>query len=154
MNIKTIALTSILLLIPLWSLFSQSNEELDRFFAQEKADLATTVWLVYLSAGTLPEEAMPQDGIDKLKESEHIKWIKNIENDRAVTFREFAYLVMDQMELPGGLMYKIFKTPRYAVRELVYRRWIPGDPKPNAQLTPWEVSSSISQILAWKEGHE
>ncbi len=151
MNKKSILLIAIIFFIPLMSAFSQSNEELDRFLGQDKADLATTVWLVYLSAELLPQDATPQDAIDKLNNSEQGKRFKNLQSTRPIKYKEFAYLVMEAHKLPGGLFYSIFRAPRYAARELPYRRWMPGDPNPGSELTPWDVTTSISEILVWKE---
>ncbi|MBI9097191.1 MAG: hypothetical protein JEY91_01875 [Spirochaetaceae bacterium] len=146
-----ILIMSLLLLTPLMSLFSQSNEELDRFLNQPTADLASAVWLVYLSSGTLPYEATPEEAMDYLMESDNRSRFAGKSGDTPITYREFALIAMDEHDLPGGLMYRIFRSPRYAAKEMTYRRWMPGKPKGGTELTPWDVTTSLSQILSWKE---
>jgi len=71
--------------------------------------------------------------------------------DSPISFKEFSIIAMTENELPGGLMYTILKNPRYASREMIHKKWMPGKPKPGTILTPWDVTTSISQILTWKE---
>lgn len=153
MNKKTLLLTLILtaFLIPL---FSQSNEELDRFLNQDKADFASAIWLIYLSAGEIDYESTPQDAMDYLLASDKGDRFSGLDGETAIEYSDFAYLIMDTHKLPGGLLYKIFPSPRYAAREMSYRKWMPGDPKPGTELSPWDVTTSISQILSWKEAQK
>ncbi len=148
---KNIILIILIITIPLISIFTQSNDELDRFFNQEKADLVTSAWLIYLSAGSLPNDADLQEAFDLLNNSEQAKRFTDKQENSFITFGEFACLLMDVHNLPGGLLYRIFKSPRYAAREMIHKRWIPGDPNPHTELTPWEVTTTISNILTWKE---
>jgi hypothetical protein len=153
MNKKTLLLSLIFtaFLIPL---FSQSNEELDRFLSQDKADLATSAWLIYLSAEILPYDATPADAMEYLMASENGSIFQDENSEALISYSEFAYLIMSIHKLPGGLFYNIFHSPRYAAKEMSYRRWMPGDPKPGALLTPWDVTTSISQVLNWKEAQQ
>jgi len=52
-------------------------------------------------------------------------WVKASAGD-AISMEETAFLVMKAFDLKGGLMYSLFKNPRYAYREMVYRKLIPG----------------------------
>lgn len=150
---KTKLITILLILTPIISLFSQSNEELDRFLSQQKADVSTTVWLIYLSTETLSYDATPEEAMDYLMNSEQGKYFSEKSAQSRISYKEFALIAMVENELPSGLMYKIFKNPRYAAREMSYNRWMPGEIKPNSDLTPWDVTTAISQILTWKEAN-
>jgi hypothetical protein len=152
-NMKTKLIILLILLTPVITLFAQSNIELDRFLNQKTADLATSIWLVYLSVGELPQDSIPQDAVDKLLQSKQGKRFQGSDVSTPITYGQFAMLMMDSYDLPGGLMYTIYKNPRYAASEFTYKKWMPGKPKPNSFLTPWEVTSSISQVMAWKEAN-
>ena len=52
-------------------------------------------------------------------------WIK-IAAEENVTLKDTAFLIMKAFNLKGGVMYSLFKNPRYAYRELVYRKLIQG----------------------------
>ena len=150
-NMKKILILCILIITPIISLFAQSNEELDRFLSQQKADVSTSVWLVYLSTGTLPYEATPDDAMEHLMNSDQGKYFTDKDAESPISFKEFSLIAMNENELPGGVLYNIFKNPRYAAREMTYKKWMPGKPKPGTILTPWDITTSISQILTWKE---
>ncbi|MBB6479736.1 hypothetical protein [Spirochaeta isovalerica] len=132
-------------------LTAQSNETLDNYLNREKADFATTILLIYQAAGVLGDEATGQIAMEYLGETPIGKRYIEQDGDAPIEYRQYAHIVMDAMDLPGGLLYSITWLPRYAARELTYRRWMPGKPLPGAELTPWEVMTSLSQILAWTE---
>ena len=89
MNKKNI-LIIILTLLASISLSAQSNEELDRFFAQDKADLMTSAWLVYLAAGALPADAMPKDAMEPLLSSSLGKRYAGKTGGDPIRYGEFA----------------------------------------------------------------
>lgn len=150
MKIKTIIII-LILSASVFTLTAQSNEVLDRYLDQDKADLATSVWLVYLSAQTLPGDATPEDAMEYLRSSKHGRRFESRAVDSPIEFREYALIAMSEHKLPGGLMYSIFRSPRFAAKEMLWRRWIPGDPDPGTDLTPWDVTTSLSQLISWKE---
>ena len=140
------------------ALSAQSNDILDGFLNQSEADLATTAWLVYLASGELDADATPADAMVLLKSSNAAEKLADesmtVDGTRSVTFGEFAYLAMEAFDQKGGLFYAMFPGPRYAAREFAYRRWIPGRPMPDRPATPWEVSTGISEMIAWREAHD
>ena len=48
----------------------------------------------------------------------------------SITLKETAFLIMKAFGIKGDLMYSAVKTPRYAYRELVYRKIIQGRSDP------------------------
>lgn len=147
---KKIPIIFIILSFPIF-LTAQSNETLDTFLNQEKADLATTALLIYQASGALGNEATGEDAMDRLTGSTIGKSYMGKQGGLPVEYRQYAHIVMDELDLPGGVMYSITKLPRYAARELTSRRWMPGEPMSGTELTPWEVLTSLSTILTWKE---
>lgn len=148
MKVKVWVLAAVLL--P-YILSAQSNDVLDRFLGQEKADLATSVWLICLSSRSIGDDASPEDAMTYLLGSDRGGRFVNRDPDSPIEFREYAYIAMAEHKLPGGLFYTIFRGPRLAAKEMLWRRWIPGNPDPGTELTPWDVTTSLSQIITWKE---
>ena len=151
---KSKLITLLLLIFPYIFIFSQSNEEMDRFLGQEQADQATATWLIYLSSETINQDASLDDAITTLSNKSYAGKITEISADSPIKYKDFAFIIMNEYNIPGGVFYSIFKSPRYAARELTYKRWMPGSPKPNSILTPWEVTSAISNILTWLEAQQ
>ena len=146
---KHITLTALVFLLLGAALSAQSNETLDTYLDQAKADTATTIWLVLLAADQLPGNAQPSDAMAAY--SDPRGKLTGLNAQDPIRFGEFAYIAMEALDLPGGMMYAMIPSPRYAAREFLYRGWIPGRPKTAAELTPWEVTTSLSEILSWKE---
>jgi outer membrane protein OmpA-like peptidoglycan-associated protein len=48
------------------------------------------------------------------------------EAEDPIKLGELSYLIMESFDFRGGLLYQFFRGPRYAYRELVYRRFFPG----------------------------
>jgi len=143
-----------LLLLPVLFLEAQSNETIDRFLDGDKADLGTTALFIYQASGALDDEATVQKALDHLLASSIGKRYRDKEADSPIEYREYAHIIMNELELPGGFMYSWTKLPRYAARELTSRRWMPGKLHPGAELTPWEVMTSLAEILAWLEENQ
>jgi len=149
MNERVTILAVLLIFLPLITLSAQSNETLDTFLDQSKADTATTIWLVLLADGRIPADAQPGDALAAFTDPRGK--LTDLKAREPISFGEFAYIAMEILDLPGGMMYSMIPSPRYAAREFLYRGWIPGKPKTATELTPWEVTTSLSEILAWKE---
>ncbi len=156
MNIKrpSIVLTAFILVIVGATLSAQSNDVLDTFLDQPEADLGTSIWLVLLSEGQIPADSDVNDALDYFSATKAAGKFSDLSADRPIEFKDFAYIAMESMDLPGGMMYAIISSPRYAAREFLFRDWMPGRPKPGALLTPWEVTTSLSEIIAWKEARK
>ncbi len=106
---------------PNLSLSAQSNEVLDTFLDQSEADLGTSIWLVLLSEGQIPADSDISDALDYFSATEAAGKFLDLSADRPIEFKEFAYVAMEVMALPGGMMYAIIPSPRYAAREFQYR---------------------------------
>ena len=61
-------------------------------------------------------------------------WIKISANEN-ISLKETAFLVMRAFKLKGGVMYSLFKNPRYAYREMVYRKIIRGNSNPSMKIS-------------------
>ena len=55
--------------------------------------------------------------------------------EEEINLRDTAFLLMNVFELRGGIMYRLFRSPRYAYREMVYRRLIQGRSYPHMGLS-------------------
>lgn len=141
----------LILIISSFSAFSQSNEILDRYLEREEADGATTLWLVYVYSGSLSENSVPADAMNLVLESRYGRRFDGKTGEEPVRYGDFAAVVMDELDIPGGLFYMIFRSPRYAAREFTAKKWMPGNPDPFEKLSPWQVLTSLAAVSAWKE---
>ena len=61
-------------------------------------------------------------------------WIK-VASGNAFTLKDTAFLMMNAFDLKGGVMYSCLKNPRYAYREMVYRKLILGTADPGMKVS-------------------
>jgi outer membrane protein OmpA-like peptidoglycan-associated protein len=59
----------------------------------------------------------------------------NAAADGAVRLGELSFLIMKAFNLKGSFLYALFPGPRYAYRELVYRRFVPAVSDPSARVS-------------------
>ena len=107
-------------------LFSQTAAEMDTLLKAEKVSAAGLARFVLGAADFLPDGL---SGVEAEKAAYDIAasngWIIAAAEE-TVTMKDTAYLIMKAFDLKGGVMYSLFKNPRYAYREMVYRNLIMG----------------------------
>ncbi|OQY35642.1 MAG: hypothetical protein B6241_00170 [Spirochaetaceae bacterium 4572_59] len=129
------------------NLSAQSNEMMDQFFSNDQADLGTSTYLILASAGKIEESSSIEDALLWLEKEDISNMMINLDAGRDITYGELAYLMMEVYSIKGGLMYSIFPGPRYAAREVAYRKWISGRSMPGRSLKPNEVVNALMQLI-------
>ena len=148
MNIKRrrqiLVLIPLLILMPVLA-FAQTAAEMDAMLTADTVSSARAARFILGAADLLPsglsgpeaESSTEAEGIanDSSRGSPLEKaaydmassngWI-NAASSEAVTMKDAAFLIMKAFDLKGGVMYSLFSNPRYAYREMVYRKLIPG----------------------------
>jgi len=128
---------------------AQSNEFLDGLLAEKEAPLGSTVYLALAAVGRIPETASLDEALAAARES---GWpLPDKPAETPVRLGGYAALLMRAFDLPGGLMYRLFPGPRYAVRELAFLGAIHGRPDPARKLSGEEVVRILSILLESRE---
>ena len=126
MNSRTFPVFLFLILVISGLVHAQTAEELDALLKADTVSAAGLARFVLGSADLLPDGL---SGAEAEKTAYDIAasngWIKTAAEED-VTLKETAFLIMKAFNLKGGIMYSLFKNPRYAYREMVYRRLITG----------------------------
>ncbi len=84
----------------------------------EQLTIADAVYLVGLAAGIVPIDSQFDDAPNHLTRA-GIR-VPEATPGSPISLGEYAFLIVQTFDLPGGLMYSFFPGPRYALRELVY----------------------------------
>jgi len=126
---------------------AQSNEVMDMFLSQNEADLGTSAYLVLAAMNVIDESSTVEETLSWMEQSGEYGKISNMDAGRSISYGEFSYIVMETLGQKGGLMYRIFPGPRYAAREVAYRKWIIGKSIPGRSLKPFEVINALITIL-------
>ena len=107
-------------------LFAQTASEIDAMLQTEAISAAKAARFVLCAADLLTEGL---SGTEAEKTAYDIAaskgWIK-INAEENITLKDTAFLIMKAFNLKGGIMYSLFKNPRYAYREMLYLKLIQG----------------------------
>ena len=80
------------------------------------------------------------------------KWLpKKASPTDTARLKGIALLLMGSFDQKGGIFYSLFKTPRYAYRELVQSEVIRGNTDPDMTVSGQELLLMIGRILSIKE---
>ncbi|MGI5173007.1 hypothetical protein H0R92_05315 [Treponema sp. OMZ 840] len=83
--------------------------------------------------------------------TDFISFKKLKDKNRPLTVENFAYMCVKVWRIPGGINYRIFKSPRYALREIKALGFIPGNADPDAYITGREALYIMSKCANYAE---
>lgn len=129
---------------------AQSNVVLDDILLQDELSYQSAAYLVLVSSGRIDQNSSPQEAVRALAA---LQWaVAGRGADDPVTLGEWAYLLMQAFEFPGGLMYRISPGPRYAARELAATGIAEGNAMVNMRLSGERALRQLGRAMAWAEG--
>jgi hypothetical protein len=139
-----------LLVLGVLSATAQSNQLLDRLLEEPRASFGAAACLVLAASGALDPEAGEQQALAALRDK---GWkLRAAEAGEPIRLGEFCFLLMKAFDEKGGLMYRLFPGPRYAVRELAYRGLVRGKAHGGRFPSGQEVVQLLSSYLDQKGG--
>lgn len=129
---------------------AQSNQVLDQILDTPSLSFGQASYLALAAAQKLPDSATPGEAAEAAAGA---GWkLRPRDADDPVTLGEYSFLLMKAFELKGGLFYRMIPGPRYAARELAWRRFIRADGSPYRTLSGEEALGVLQRLLDWKEG--
>jgi hypothetical protein len=108
----------------LYPLPAQTAEYMDSLLAASEVTYAMAARIVLPAAGLISPDTSPDAAFAEARARGCLP--KNAEADRAIRLGELSFLIMRAFGMESGLMYAAFPGPRYAYRELAYRRLLQG----------------------------
>lgn len=114
-------------------LLAQSNDMIDSILTEEPATAGSAAYVALTAAELLSDDASRDRAVQVAVEA---GWLpEDTSAEQPATFGQLAYLLMEAIEVQGGLMYRILPGPRYAAREFVYQGWSPERRSPGEQVS-------------------
>ena len=138
-----------LFLFSAFSLSAQTAAELDGLLETNTVTAGKAARFVLGSLQLLPEGLSGEDAEQAAYDLAQSRGWVNAAAGEPITLRETAFLVMNAFELQGGLMYSLAKNPRYAYRELVYKKIIQGRSDPAMMLSGRRLLHIIDRALLY-----
>ncbi|TVQ37301.1 MAG: hypothetical protein EA384_12540 [Spirochaetaceae bacterium] len=129
---------------------AQSNEALDDILQSVQASYGQAAYLLLTSDGSIEEHSSYEHAAAELQR--RLGPVVERHAADALTLGEFALLVQMYHDLPRGLMGRLVRAPRYAVRDLRFLRVVQGRSYPNMRLSGERMVRIMGRVLAWQEG--
>ncbi|MFO8065429.1 MAG: hypothetical protein R6V29_12465 [Spirochaetia bacterium] len=128
---------------------AQSNEVVDEILASDSVTFGQAAYMVFLAADEAPDDASVEE---VYRDIEWSQWnLKEKSMDDPVRLGEVSYLLMENLGIRGGLMYRMIPGPRYAARELDYLEFLLGNDSPYRSVSGRELLHVIGQALEYTE---
>jgi len=134
--------------------FSQTAAEMDNLMETNAVTVGVAARFTLGAAGlTAPELSGAQAVNTAYNEALSRGWVKKAQDD-AITMQELAFLMMNVFELKGGIVYSAVRNPRYAYREMIYRKLIQGRKDANMKLSGERFLQILSSTLIYSGEQE
>lgn len=136
-------------LLPVYALSGQTAEELDRMLETRTVRAAQAARFVLGAAELLPEYIFgaPAEEAAYAMAFEN-GWLSLGPAD-TLRLRDAAFLVMNAFGIKGGVMYSLLHNPRYAYREMVYKKLIQGSSDPGFTVSGERLLHIIGAALRY-----
>lgn len=130
---------------------SPDDAVIDTLLSQSAITWDNAAWLVGRSVGTFDETTTPAQAAQKASEA---GWgPKGLAPTKAIDLATYSQLVVRALNMPTGLLYKVFPDGRYAFRELIFRRVLTGSARPDALVSGERAMYFLQSAQTWKGSH-
>ena len=144
----------LLLALSAFSLSAQTAAEMDIMLTAKEVNAAGAARFVLDAAELLPAGLSGNEAMSSAYDMAVSKgWIKR-EAGEAITLKDLSFLVMSAFQFKGGALYSMFHNPRYAYREMVYRKLIQGRTDPSMKVTGARFLQIIGSALSYSGENE
>ncbi|MFP3043678.1 hypothetical protein LQZ19_17835 [Treponema primitia] len=123
---------------------AQTAALMDDALESRELSAAQAAYFVLTAAELIPPDAGIAAAFTQARSD---KWLRNNKADSPISMGELSYLIMRAFKLKGSVFYRLFPGPRYAYRELVYRRLIPPPNDPAGRVTGREFFQVLGNVL-------
>lgn len=145
---KKIIITALITLF-VFPAFGQSNEIIDKILKQDQMDFYYTAYFV-LSAGEIIDESTELS--DVVEELNNLNWkFNDIKEGDKATLGATSLLIMNALQLKGGIMYSLLPNERYAYKELVFKGILKPEEDLKRSVSGIELLNLVGDALKLKE---
>ena len=125
------------------------DARIDALFATRSLTWAQASWLVGRAIGEFPEAITPEEAARQAS----AKGWGSAGTLAATPLRldQYCQLLARAHDLPRGMLESLFPGPRYAYRELVFRKIVPGNKAPDQTVSGEEALIYLQNAQTWKE---
>lgn len=131
---------------------ASDDSVIDTLLSQPAVTWENAAWLVGRAVGTFDDAVTPHQAAEKAAAS---GWgAKTLAPEANLDLAAYSQLLVRALDIPTGLLYNLFPSPRYAYRELVFRKVIPGSLAPDDRVSGEEAMRYLQYAQSWKDSHQ
>ncbi|MCP5514186.1 MAG: hypothetical protein H7A26_01840 [Spirochaetales bacterium] len=148
---KRILRTALLAVIFCCAVFTVSadfNTTLDSILTEDQISFGSASFILLTGSGALSEDATIEEAAAKMAE---MVPKADASADKPVTMGMFSYMAMKTYGISGGIMYRFFPGPRYAIRELRYKKIVQGNAYSTMTLSSERALRIMGRVLDREE---
>jgi hypothetical protein len=140
-----------LLLAPLWGQATPATDDatIDTILTQKAVTLGNAAWLVGRAVGTYDESVTPEQAVGLASKAGWV--IKGRAAGEPVDLQSYGLILLKAFDIPTGMVYQWFPGPRYALRELTFRKILPSNLAPDDPVSGDEAMRYLQAAQNWKE---
>lgn len=127
--------------------FAQSAAFFTSVFESESITWEQASFLAMVGTDRLADNVSPSQAWEALSKTQ---WYTNIpERTSAITVAQYSYLLAKAFDVRGGLFYSLFGGERYAYREMVFKKVVPGSFDPSSVITGNDAMKVLEKAMAF-----
>lgn len=123
--------------------YSQSAQKLTEVLSSEEVTYGNASWFIALQSGLIEDTQSEADALNALSENGYFKSGTPSADDK-IPLQDFSLLCTKTYGIKGGLLYRITKAPRYAVRELKAMRIVPNEADSHSSINGRQMLNILS----------
>jgi hypothetical protein len=127
--------------------FGQTAQEMEALLESEEATLGEAARFILAASGAIPAELSGDEAL-LAAWNEASAWFKKPgAPEDAAKMKDVSLMIMKAFNFKGGAMWRAAKSPRYAFRELVYKKIILGRAAPNMKISGQRFLQILGRAL-------
>lgn len=151
MKLSILPLMLVFLAGAAFSLSAQSNETIDLILSRDVARTGEALYMALLATG-LATDAESQEDVYNRIGRDWARWgLSPRAANAPILFGEYAFVLMQVFEIPGGVMYRLMPGPRYAAREIVYQGLASGSQTADRTISGEEMLRILANVRVWQQ---
>jgi len=151
-GLATMGIILLLLLAGPSLISAQTAESIDQILEEDRVSFGAAAYLLLVADGEIGDDTGFESAGERFQRMypSFAGW----DVEGSLSLGEFSYLLMRSAGESGGLLYRFFPGPRYAVRELAFQKVVQRDPYPNAAISGEEALRILERFITMKDTEE
>ena len=134
----------VLSMFAVFDISADFNSSLDTVLSEKNLTYGSASYVLLSGAGEIDENASFAEAARVMSEKASVT---GISWDEEISLGMYSHLVMQTYGISGGIFYRIFPGPRYALRELRFRRIIQGRSYTGMSLSGESALRILNRVL-------